>query len=553
MRVCGKLYYNKKEDKWIIDKCPPHVCIKLKSIFKKIPKTGTVPFYFDNTNSECCDLDWFISRYTMEMTNEDRKYLTKMVKNYHEDQAYIGSILSPNYIPPKIVGLKEGQKIRPYQAQAGDICHARSSILLGDVVGLGKTYSGLGFLLKKGVLPAAIVTQTHLQKQWHEKNEEFTNLKTHMITKTTPYDLPKADVYIFKYTQLAGWVDFFETGFFKAVVYDEIQELRRGTESNKGQGALILSSNAQYRMGLTATPIYNYGNEIWNVMHYVDPDVLGDYRSFSIEWVKDNGKEVIDPDALGSYLREQNVFLRRTKSDVGQQMPPINSIVETVETDEKTLKSVNDLAKQLAIKTIEGSFTERGQAGRELDLLLRHATGVAKAKGVAQYVKLLVESDIPVLLLGWHRDVYDIWKRELANYRVVMYTGSESEKQKRESLRLFREGIAQVFIMSLRSGAGVDGLQHCCSTVVLGELDWSPKVHEQIIGRLYREGQKEQVTAIHLVSDDGSDPPMVEMLGLKSSQSHGILDPGTVPEFKHSDKSRIQALAEKYVKKSLKK
>lgn len=192
---------------------------------------------------------------------------------------------------------------------------------------------------------------------------------------------------------------------------------------------------------------------------------------------------------------------------------------------------------------------ERGRAGRELDLLMRRITGVAKARFVAQYARLLLEADVPVMLMGWHRDVYDIWLRELADFNPVMYTGSESDKQKNEAKEAFVSGKTNLFIMSLRSGAGLDGLQYRCSTIIFGELDWSPKIHEQVIGRLEREGQEEQVTAIYLNSDDGSDPPMVELLGLKASQSSGIVDPNAPLTQRHSDKSRIQALAEQFLKR----
>src|SRR5579884_3848269 len=43
--------------------------------------------------------------------------------------------------------------------------------------------------------------------------------------------------------------------------------------------------------------------------------------------------------------------------------------------------------------------------------------------------------------------------------------------------------------MSLRSGAGLDGLQEDCTVGVFGELDWSPEQHRQCIGRLDRDGQ----------------------------------------------------------------
>ena len=87
------------------------------------------------------------------------------------------------------------------------------------------------------------------------------------------------------------------------------------------------------------------------------------------------------------------------------------------------------------------------------------------------------------------------------------------------------------------------------AVVVIGELDWSPEVHKQLIGRVNREGQEGQVTAIYLVSDSGSDPLMIDLLGLKSSQAKGIIDPFSGVSKQHSDTDRIRLLAEKYLTK----
>jgi SNF2 family DNA or RNA helicase len=336
--------------------------------------------------------------------------------------------------------------------------------------------------------------------------------------------LPDADVYLFKYSQLAGWKNFFADGHFQCVIYDEIQELRTGLTSNKGEAAKMLSDGAEFRLGLSATPIYNYGTEIWNVLQFLDPDLLGTYSEFIREWCHSDRK-VHDPVVLGSFLREQNVMLRRTKSEVGQQVPPINQIVKVVEPDLLKLKTIKAQAKQLALRASQGTYLERGSAARELELLMRQTTGVAKAAGIAQYAKRLLEAGVPLLLVGWHRDVYEIWLKELTNHCPAMYTGSESDIQKTESVRRFVQGETNVFILSLRSGAGLDGLQYRCSTILFGELDWSPKVHEQIIGRLNREGQKEKITVVYLNSEEGSDPVMLDVLGVKQSQSDKIIDP----------------------------
>lgn len=534
------------DNKWVMSAIPPHVAIRLKHLFPRVPKWQSGEFTFPNDSAHCADLSWFQQRYPMLMTVDDSKTLNNGRLNFESTQARMEVILRPDYKPEIRNGLREGQQIRQYQGQAIDLTLSRFALLLGDDVGLGKTYTTAGLLLEPTTLPAAVVMQTHLQAQWMEKIETFTTLTVHKIKGTRPYSLPPADVYLYRYSQLLGWIDTFSDGFFKTVVYDEIQELRTGTSSGKGTAAKRLSDAAQYKLGLSATPIYNYGAEIWNIMRFIDCSLLGSFEEFTREWCKDD-KQVADPEALGSYLREQNVMLRRTKRDVGQQMPPLNSIVEHIEADEKAIKSIDELARQLALKTVSGSFMERGRAGRELDLLLRHATGVSKALSVARYASILAENGVPFMLMGWHRDVYQIWLKELARFKPVMYTGSESEGQKNEAKRKFVEGESNIFIMSLRSGAGLDGLQYRCSTVLFGELDWSPKVHEQIIGRLDREGQQEQITAIYLNTNEGSDPPMVELLGLKQSQATGIIDPGKQLEARHSDKTRIQALAERYL------
>ena len=104
-------------------------------------------------------------------------------------------------------------------------------------------------------------------------------------------------------------------------------------------------------------------------------------------------------------------------------------------------------------------------------------------------------------------------------------------------------------IISLRSGVGLDGLQGRCKIVVVGELDWSPSTHTQLIGRVDRDGQPDQVTAIYLVSDDGSDPPVTDLLGLKASQANDIIDPLAGVQTQHSDETVIQKLAKQYLEK----
>lgn len=548
-RTYGALRLIENGSKWEIDKLEPHVSIRLKHMFPRIPKQSTGPFVMPNDHITSADIDWFVSRYPLSITDKDRRALTRGRKGFEQVRAEMERILMPDFQPQEIVGLKPGQQIRHYQSQAIELVQKRKSLLLGDEGGLGKTYTAAGFMCATpGSLPAAVVCDPHMQKQWRDKIKAFTYLRVHVIKKATPYDLPPADVYIFRISQIFGWADIFATGFFKAAIYDEPQSLRTGTATAKGAAAKVLSDHVLYRLGLTATPIYNYGQEMWNVMQFIDDTILGSRADFDREWVDENGR-IRDPKALGTYLREQHVLLRRLKSDVGQELPKVSSIVEYVDYDQKTVQSIEDLAHRLAIKASTGSFIERGSAARELDIMVRQATGVSKAKAVAQFVRLLIEAGESVLLFGWHRAVYDIWLQELADFMPAMYTGSESAKQKNAEKERFMSGGTKLMIMSLRSGAGVDDLQHCCSTIVFGELDWSPLIHQQCIWRLDREGQMYPVTAFYLVVDEGSDPPIMDVLGIKASEVTQIIDPHLGVQAVIEDTTNLQKLVGRYLTK----
>jgi SNF2 family DNA or RNA helicase len=550
-KTYGRIVLNRDNDTIELHDVAPHVSIKLKDVFRKIPAYATCPYVLKNSPENASDVLWFIDRYPFKITPESRKHLErgKRVFNYHRNE--IERVMMAKYEPAPME-IKAPHKPRKYQLQANEIFSMVERMLLGDQVGLGKTLTSILAILDPKNRPAAVVVQSHLTNQWKtDQIEKYSDLKVHIIKTKAIYDLPQADVYIFKYSFLIGWVNIFEQRLFKSVYFDEIQELRR-TESKKHQAGRVLSAHVNKAMGLSATPIYNFGDEIFNIMDLLKPGVLGRRDDFLREWAIPYGDhwKIKDPPALGTYLREQGLMLRRTRQEVGRELPPINKIIHEVETDEEELNKAEDLARQLALKVISGDFTQRGQAARELDMLARHTTGMAKARPVANYVKFLLESGEKVVLAGWHRDVYDIWLAELKDFKPVMYTGSEVGKKKEESLRKFIEHETNIMIISLRSGAGIDGLQSVCDLVVHGELDWSPQVHEQLNGRFRRDGAKGQLTAIYPVIDSGSDPLIMDYLGLKASQAHGIIDPLLLPGEQNSDAGRIKMLANYYLNKT---
>lgn len=536
-------------DTWIMGGLEPHVTIKLKALFEQIPKGFGGPYRFVHTPARCADLAWFESRYPMQMSAEDRAALVAGVAKNTAVAAEVERIKSEAYEPPLFAGLRDGQEVREHQARAASMLERVQGLLVGDEVGEGKTYTTGACCLLSGALPAIVVCLPHLKKQWAEKLRAFTTLSVRVLEGTKPKVAPPADVTIIGYSQLTGWADVLETTDIGLIAFDEMQELRRGEAAEKGKAALRLAHRARLKLGLTATPIYNYGDEIWQVMRYLRPDVLGYQQDFLREWCTPlgNGKsKVRDPKALGTYLRDANAFIRKTKDRQGRP----NVIVQPVRHDAWQLASIEDVARDLAWTARHGTFTQRGEATRELDMKVRRATGMAKAPHVAKVAAMMALAGEPLILFGWHRDVYDIWLRDLAPFKPAMFTGSETTAAKEEAKRRFLEGETDILIMSLRSGAGIDGLQARASTVVFGELDWSPGIHHQCIGRLDREGQRcypDPVTAVYLVAEDGADPPIMEVLGVKASQASRIVDPSLGVQASASDGAKLQGLIERYL------
>ena len=421
-------------------------------------------------------------------------------------------------------------------------------------------------------LPALVVTLTHLPRQWAAEIGRFApNLRVHIINKGTPYDITKAmskratlqallsgqstgaDVLIINYHKLAGWVDAL-AGNIKSVIFDEIQELRR-TESNKYQAAVAIAKKASYRIGLSATPIYNYGDEVHAVIEALRPGALGTKTEFMHEWCGEmvgQHSVVRDPRALGTYLRSEGIMIRRTRDEVGRELPDLVHSVVEVDSNPEALNAVKGSAVQLAKMILESGPTlekgERFRAAGELDHILRQATGIAKAPYVAQFVRMIAESGEKIALYGWHHSVYDIWGEMLKDVGITFYTGKESIPQKEESKRRFiEEDSCRVLCMSLRAGAGLDGLQSVCRTVVHGELDWSPGVHEQITGRIYRDGQTQKVISYFMLSDSGSDPIVSDVLGLKRAQATGIVDPTADVLQQRVDVDAVKNMARAYL------
>lgn len=521
---------------WLIA-AQPDVAMRVKRILPRVQETRLGVIRVADADEVALDIEWLLSRWPMQTSRAVRERLTQGAARHRAQGERITAILSGTAAHQGLpLSPEEAMTPRKYQRTAYDLARAGGGLLLADELGLGKTLSATLSLSDPDLRPALVVTLTGLPRQWlRELHKTFPDLVGHEVTKASPYDLTDKDgrtpdLIAMNYAKLAGWANHL-SGKVRTVIFDEVQELRR-EGSQKHRAAQMVASGANLVWGASATPVYNFGGEMYSILSVLRPELVGSRQEFAREWCKstyglDTKTRIAEPAAFRQWLTDQGALLRRTRADVGFELPSVSLVEQYVDVDEKITADASSSAMEIARLILDQDAThrERWSARSELDWRMRQATGVAKARFVADFTRLVLESEEKVILVGWHRDVWNLWQERLADFNPVLYTGTESPAQKARAFDDFTEGRSRILMLSLRSGAGLDGLQDVCNAIIFGELDWSPGVHKQVIGRLHRPGQQHPVTAYFCVTDYGSDPYVTEVLNIKQMEADMLIDP----------------------------
>ncbi|MBQ6803155.1 MAG: hypothetical protein IJP04_00715, partial [Clostridia bacterium] len=284
------------------------------------------------------DVNWLMQRYPLQVAPRDqerwKKALSQAREYYRNREA--AKTAPPAMQPSSAVFSGE---LRPFQQQGLSWLLLTPRALLADEMGLGKTVQALACAAQEGKFPLLIVPPPHLCRNWLAEAKRFLRVegkepRIHLIKGLTPYPLPEADVYILHYLLLRGWKQELPRLNFHTVIFDEVQELRR-TGTEKYSAASLLSESCERVLGLSGTPIYNYGGEIWNVVNILDFHFLGDWESFTREWCAGYGNRIVlKPELLGEHLRREGLMLRRTKQEVLPELPEKRRLVQEIDADD---------------------------------------------------------------------------------------------------------------------------------------------------------------------------------------------------------------------------
>ena len=532
-RTYGTLSYNKRRNCWVV-KGDPSVTELCKRLFPGTETNRRGEARFTAHRRIIGDLNWLMLRYPLALRQSD---MERWENALADARAYVVRREEARQTPQRVApnsGTFLG-RLTPFQEEGLAFLLRSDRCLLADEMGLGKTVQALAMLAETGAYPALVVAPPHLMHNWQNEIARFvqkadgTPLRVHVIRGLKPYPLPQADIYLMHYLLLRGWKESLPQAAIPTVIFDEVQELRHsGTE--KYSAASLLAEKAGRVVGLSGTPIYNRGAEIWNVVNILDFHFLGDYESFTREWCYGYGNQIVaKPELLGQKLRDEGMMLRRTKQEVLKELPPKRRLVMEIDSDDsvykKLMQPVWETLHQLK-NSRDADASQRALWKMAVETGERQATGIAKAPYVAQFVRALLDAGERVLLFAHHHEVMDCYRRELKAFSPAFITGKETPAMKERSVERFMTGRTDLCCISLRAAAGLNLQRASC--VVFGELDWSPAVHSQAEDRAHRMGQTDSILCYYLVSKGGSDQDMQDALGLKVSQFVALM--GDAPQ-----------------------
>lgn len=400
-------------------------------------------------------------------------------------------------------------KLYPYQEQGAAFLTSRYHALLADEMGLGKTAQVIEALDRVNAQSVVIICPASVRIHWAREFAKWSNLNRRIgVLKDGKSQIPPHPcVIITSYNLLLNNRTLKRLGvsLIDAVVIDEAHYLKNTTAKRT---KLILGKSsflhkARYKWALTGTPVPNRPSEFYPLLYTMAPECIEPYLSWRAygerycagfsNWQGFNAKGASNTEELRE--RVKTYMLRRELKDVEHQLPDkIESIIEM------EVPGAAELTANEYLSTARRLLAE------------------AKVPQASEHIKDIVADVGKVVVFAHHRNVIDALNSALseANPRIL-YGGMSMESKQRSIDDFINDESVGVFIAQTGAGGtGVDGLQKVCHHIVFVELDWSPGVMDQAIGRLVRTGQKNGTVVVHyLAVADSLDTQMDQTLAKK--------------------------------------
>ncbi len=416
--------------------------------------------------------------------------------------------------------------------------------LLADEMGLGKTVQTLAYLSKeKQAFPALIIAPLVTLTNWQQEIQKFLKKKS-KNGKIIDGDSPTSTMIRVGKSGDIGQYDFYIINYECSIICDEVQHLRsKTTQKYAAVKKLASTESIKYRVGLSGTPIYNRGSEIWPIVDILKPGLLGNFKEFCeyFCWVDEKGKAMV-LDNKRDTLRKQlttHVMLRRKKSDVLKDLKDKVRHTQRIQADEKYYKfELDKIWKKLEEeqKYAETAFDKSSSYQRAIESE-RQVAGMSKLKHIVEFVNEVMETDESIVVFCHHKAMHKLLHEKLSEHNPSSIIGGQTLSVRDNEIDRFQKGKTKLMIAGLRAGnVGINLTK--ARYVIFAELDWSPAIHRQAEDRLHRIGQKNTVFAYYLVGMGTLDEHVADILVDKEFEVDSILDAKT-ESFENKEKAKL--------------
>ena len=444
-----------------------------------------------------------LDRYPLDILSKS-VWQRKIIKTYAPKPA----------LPPvkhKLKRAKAGEQFRGkllnFQKEGLDfLLKSSGNALLADEMGLGKTVQTLSYVAtEKQTFPLLVVAPLVTLNNWEREIEKFLKKKSRngrildsnspsvtLIRTGKSKELPKTDIYVINYELLFKRSDDLSKVGIKTLVCDEVHNLRsKTTQKYKSVKKLAALPSVIYRIGLSGTPIYNRGSEIWPIIDILKPGLLGSFKEFCeyFCYVNEKGKAIVLENKRASLRNElqKHVMLRRKKSDVLKELKDKVRYKEVIASDtDYYLDELDKIWKKLEDeqKSAETEFSKSASYHRAIQSE-RQIAGVAKLPHVINFVKNIMEIEESVVVFCHHKVIHKLLHESLQEFSPVSIIGGQTDSFRQSQIDKFQKGESKLMVAGIRAGnVGINLTR--AKYVIFAELDWSPAIHRQAEDRLHR-------------------------------------------------------------------
>jgi SNF2-related domain/Helicase conserved C-terminal domain len=420
--------------------------------------------------------------------------------------------------------------LRPYQVDGFRFLAYLSTNnfggILADDMGLGKTIQSLTYLLwlfdeaernKESHRPALVVCPKSVLDVWASEALKFApGMRVKILRNRDDLDVKDTqeniDLLVLNYAQLRVCGDLLNEIKWLTTILDEGQQIKN-PDSKAAKCARELDS--ANRLVLTGTPIENRLLDMWSLMAFAMPGVLGSRAYFKKRF--DKRKDPLSQNRLAARLRP--FLLRRTKLQVAQDLPPrteeeVYSKMENIQQElykaelKRIQKALLGLDSDEAVKKNSFAILQGLMRLRQIcchpglidPKYLKEES--AKMESLFYLLDQLHEEGHKVLVFSQFVSMLDLIKARLElESRPYHYLTGQTKDRKGEIERFQTTKDPSVFMLSLKAGGAGLNLTSA-SYVILYDPWWNPAVENQAIDRTHRIGQKNKVIAYRLLTRD---------------------------------------------------